>query len=293
MFAELAGAGLSIGGDLIAQNQQRIQNQKNADLQYKMFKKNMAAQKEFAQHGVQWKTADAKAAGIHPLYAMGANTTSFSPISVQTDQSAPMADFAKNMGQDLSRAAYSVADRAQKAQVETSAALNVQSQKLQNEGLQLENEMKRSQLARMSQQTGPALPSSRLQSAIPGQGDATNINGASINPVQLGASDPGRPEKEAGIISNYTFQNTGTGLTPSPSNDWKQRNEDNFIQESMWAIRNNLLPNFGAGPKPPDPKLYPPPKGYNGWSWSHAGQEFRPSKNGNFYLGTPKDRRYK
>lgn len=39
-------------------------------------------QKEFAQNAIQWKVADANAAGIHPLYALGANTTSYAPVSV-------------------------------------------------------------------------------------------------------------------------------------------------------------------------------------------------------------------
>ena len=44
------------------------------------FGRNEAMQKEFAQHGVRWRVEDAKAAGIHPLYAMGANLPSATPI---------------------------------------------------------------------------------------------------------------------------------------------------------------------------------------------------------------------
>jgi hypothetical protein len=43
---------------------------------------NVAYQKEFAQKGIQWKVEDAKKAGLHPLYALGAQTTSFSPVPV-------------------------------------------------------------------------------------------------------------------------------------------------------------------------------------------------------------------
>ncbi len=35
--------------------------------------------KEFAQNSVQWRTEDAQAAGIHPLFAMGASAQSFQP----------------------------------------------------------------------------------------------------------------------------------------------------------------------------------------------------------------------
>lgn len=37
-------------------------------------KKNRNFQREFAQNGISWKVADAKRAGIHPLYALGAST---------------------------------------------------------------------------------------------------------------------------------------------------------------------------------------------------------------------------
>lgn len=59
-----AAAGL-IGGRASDRSNTRIANQ------------NIAYQKEFAQQGIQWRTEDAQAAGVHPLYAMGANTTSF------------------------------------------------------------------------------------------------------------------------------------------------------------------------------------------------------------------------
>ena len=44
------------------------------------FGRNANLQRDFAQHGVRWRVADAKAAGIHPLYAMGANLPSAAPI---------------------------------------------------------------------------------------------------------------------------------------------------------------------------------------------------------------------
>lgn len=36
-------------------------------------------QKEFAQRQIQWRTADAKAAGLHPLYALGQASAAYSP----------------------------------------------------------------------------------------------------------------------------------------------------------------------------------------------------------------------
>ncbi len=41
----------------------------------------LAQQREFAQMGVQWRVEDAKKAGLHPLYAIGANTPSYTPVA--------------------------------------------------------------------------------------------------------------------------------------------------------------------------------------------------------------------
>lgn len=63
----IQGAG-SIVGSLVSRNTQND-----------IAKQNYNAQKEFAQNGISWKVADAKQAGIHPLYALGGQTASYSP----------------------------------------------------------------------------------------------------------------------------------------------------------------------------------------------------------------------
>jgi len=60
-------------------------------------KDNEAAQREFAQQGLRWKVEDAKAAGLHPLYALGGSGAAFSPSHQPLFNS-----------QDLSRAAAAV-----------------------------------------------------------------------------------------------------------------------------------------------------------------------------------------
>lgn len=56
-------------------------------------------QKEFAQNGITWRVEDAKRAGIHPLYAIGANTPTYSP------QAAVGTDFGLSAaGQNIGRA---------------------------------------------------------------------------------------------------------------------------------------------------------------------------------------------
>lgn len=59
-----------------------------------------ALQKEFAQNGIRWRVADATAAGLHPLYALGGQLPSFSP-AFSTDTMGPALAEA---GQNISRA---------------------------------------------------------------------------------------------------------------------------------------------------------------------------------------------
>lgn len=83
----ISGAASLIGGGISA-----ITGKQSGDREYER-------QKEFAQHGLRWKVADAKAAGIHPIFAVGANTPTYSP------QAAVGSDFGVSAaGQNISRA---------------------------------------------------------------------------------------------------------------------------------------------------------------------------------------------
>lgn len=59
-----------------------------------------ATQREFAQMGIRWRVADAKAAGLHPLYALGGPSATYSPPPITTG----VGDSLRQAGQDLSRA---------------------------------------------------------------------------------------------------------------------------------------------------------------------------------------------
>lgn len=76
---------------------------------------NYEAQKEFAKKGIRWRVGDAKAAGVHPLYALGAQTAGYSPTAVIGDSR--YADAGQAVGNAVA-AASDVAGRAlQKAQL--------------------------------------------------------------------------------------------------------------------------------------------------------------------------------
>lgn len=52
---------------------------KDRDAQQDANQANYEAQKEFAQMGLQWKSQDARAAGLHPMAALGASGSGFTP----------------------------------------------------------------------------------------------------------------------------------------------------------------------------------------------------------------------
>ena len=101
----LSFAGSMFGGSKsrsAAKNQLAVQVAENA--------KQAELQREFAQKGVQWRVEDAKKAGLHPLYAIGAQGASFSPSAFIPGQ-APTGDHYAQAGQALGRAADSYLNR--------------------------------------------------------------------------------------------------------------------------------------------------------------------------------------
>lgn len=87
---------------LSQQHEARSQQQHSEDLALTARLEDYERAKEFAKMGIQWRTEDARAAGLHPLSVLGATGPSFasSGISVGQFQGPPMLP-----GQDFSRAA--------------------------------------------------------------------------------------------------------------------------------------------------------------------------------------------
>lgn len=90
------GGAIGAVGSLIGGGVSASQSKANSRLNYE-------AQKEFAQNGIRWRVEDAKRAGIHPLYALGANTASFSPVQGYGGDFGVSDAFA-NFGQGIDRA---------------------------------------------------------------------------------------------------------------------------------------------------------------------------------------------
>lgn len=226
---------------------------KAADKQYRQ-------QKEFAQNGIQWKVEDAKQAGIHPLYALGANTVSYSPVAVGNTN--PLSGLAQ-AGQDISRAVD--VTRSASAKVD---AITATQQALATERMGLENELLRSQIAKTRQESNPPMPTAGDRMLIDGQGNSPLVK---TSPMARQASSGGAPSQEAGAVSEMGYLRTPTGWAPVMSKDAKDRSEDDVGAELAWSLRNRLLPSVGFGHQPPaDIKL----KDNQFWRWNPAKQEY-------------------
>lgn len=73
-------------------------------------------QREFAQHGIRWKVADAQAAGLHPLFALGGNTATYTPNPIPVNNS--HADLGQNLGRAVQAAGTPSERELQQAQLD-------------------------------------------------------------------------------------------------------------------------------------------------------------------------------
>jgi gas vesicle protein len=110
----------SVAGALISKKSSSDTNQQN-----------YTESKEFAKHGIQWRVEDAKKAGLHPLYALGAPAMSPNPSTPD------MTDYSK-IGQSVGSSIDKSLDKNSKHQQ------NIQTHIMneQLKGLQIDNMLK-------------------------------------------------------------------------------------------------------------------------------------------------------
>lgn len=223
----------------------KIFGNKSADKAYQQ-------QKEFAQSGIQWRVEDAKKAGIHPLYALGAQTHSFSPTTVGTD----FASVGANLGSAIDATRSASAKNTGVAKTMQDLALTRAS---------LENDLLRQQIA------ASALATTRQaarQTAIPSSGDRYLVDGqgntplVQTNPLERIAVDPDRMHQEAGAVGDVSHLRTASGgYAPAQSKDAHDRLEEDTIGGLQWNIRNRLLPLIS------DSRFSPPRNARKGHIW--------------------------
>lgn len=152
-IAPLISAGLSFIGGRMNQSSQDEFNQQ----QLQMAQRNLDQQREFAQHGIRWRVEDATAAGLHPLAALGAQTSSFSPVSLGGSASTGMGDALSSVGQDIGRSIKAATTREEREERDVNTA-----RKLQLEKGALENDLLKTELVskmrREAAAIGPAFP---------------------------------------------------------------------------------------------------------------------------------------
>lgn len=206
------------------------ENQKQRQQEDEMFEKNAALQREFARMGIRWKVEDAKAAGIHPLAALGASTHGASPSFQVGEADHSMSNMVKDMGQNVSR-----------AMAATQTAEERMFTVLRAESLDLDNQLKQVELDRL-RQVGPSFPKLSGDPWLMGQGDGTKglglDDGRVIDvPFQRVVSEPRAPHKESGAISDMQIVRTKGGYAVVPGRDVKTAIEDSPM-EWQWLMRN-------------------------------------------------------
>lgn len=230
----LISAGANLLGGAMSSAATREANQASRQLAYD----NINLQKDFATSGIRWKVEDAKRAGIHPIYALGASTPSFSPVSANFAADNSMGNAMAAAGQDIGRAI-----NATRPQDERMTVYNKTAQALQLENMSLQNDVLRTEIAsknaRLQQTLNPPMASATNNFLIPGQTGSPLVSDQPMNRVY---ADPSRVHQEPGATTDTGHLRTSGGLFPVPSKDAKEKIEDNWYQETAHFVRNNLLP---------------------------------------------------
>lgn len=186
MFGEIIGAGINLfnaSENRDAQERANAANlaqaRENNATQAKYAQLNLDQQREFAQNGIRWKTEDAVKAGLHPLAALGAQVSSFSPISVGTSsadvKSSPL-DLAP-MGQNITRAISAGSTAPERTDKQAAAVQAIATGQALEKG-SLENDLLRTNIALTRSQIGPPIP-------IPRPGPERTVGGIAVKDEDL------------------------------------------------------------------------------------------------------------
>lgn len=232
MLGALIGAGASLAGAAI--------NKSNAE-------KQTALQKQFAQNTIQWKAADAEKAGISKLYALGANTTSYAPVSVG-GIGGGVADAGQNIGRAIS-ATQSPLGRA--------GVLATEIAQTQLEGLKVDNDIKREELlSKLATRTQagqpPAILDSETTPVVPGQGNAGIKLRKNLSPAGE------YPHKSFGVSPEVDMWRTKYGFTPEVPETLGEAQESQPMAAAQWFMRNKMMPALSDAYKT---YPYEPPEG--------------------------------
>lgn len=230
MIGELiSGAANLIGGGI-----NWLTGKSNREEQSRVAQQNIQMQKDFAQNGVRWKVDDARAAGVHPLFALGANTHSFSPVSVGSSSDSSVGDSIASAGQNIGRAAQAAMTAPERQKAAAADALTL-------EKAGLENELLRTQILSLKKsQLGPPMPRLNSNQSIPGQPSTEKGNPATPKNKSLGM----------GYGDKLPAQSDA-----SDAEDWETRYGD--LVQNIAGVGNLIYDGYH----------YAEPKVRSGWKW--------------------------
>lgn len=289
-WGDVIGAGISglsgIAGGMI-----------NATQSKSIARAQMRLQKEFAQNGIQWRVQDAKAAGIHPLYALGANTATYTPVS---QDSSGLGNAVADAGAYFGKAVDQAIDAPTRKALEQE---NLEYTRLMREGnLALMREQIRGaalmndeqQMMLNSQRTlasgNPARPvvvstpmgefginnpdQKRYTAKVSGN-NASALAGVKLEPAPVVMSSPGNPAQTAGANSDYSLVRTDDGYVKVPSQAFADSTDDDFFSKIAWHMRNTIGDRtsyiFHDALPVLSEKVYPLPEGlpagYTSWRY--------------------------
>lgn len=152
--------------------------------------KSAALQREFAQMGIRWRVEDAKAAGLHPLFALGGQLPQFSP-AFSTDSVGPAL---ANAGQSVGRAIASQETTAERQ----AQALAMQLLESQIRETDARAGLARAETLRAFRDSGSGFPPVNMPEAnLIGEAASTS-GGAELRAPQVFMSRPGDSGVTAG-----------------------------------------------------------------------------------------------
>lgn len=217
--ASLVNTGVSALGGLFGKKGPSLKSlNKQAEVQYNW-------QRKLNQTALQDRVADANAAGIHPLYAIGGNVNAGGismPVGDQSD-----GDRFSEMGQNIERAITAYATKDERALMRESSMLDLERKQLENEVLR--NQAAGSKMALLNQAGTPPPNQSVIYKP---------------NELAVHENDKG---KEGGTVAGWTeVINRDGSISILPSKDFQDRGEDIPYVGWEWLYKNKFNPWYNS-----------------------------------------------
>lgn len=280
VVGDVASGVMGLAGNKSTNSANKAMNQAQLQLAREQFE----WQKELAKNQIAWRVEDAQKAGLHPMAALGLQSTSFSPVSSSfTPMQAPDYSFLSDMGQSASYAAMKAKDRKEQAEAlqlaQRQIALQVENMELQNDGLRTENEYRHWQL--MTAMQGGANQGLNSPASVRVRPDGALIEGQGDSPIKVNLSEteansPGKPAVAAASVPEISFaRNADGGYSMVRSKDVADRLDDDVLGTISWYLRNYGSAYFDNQDFAP-PKSWLP-KGATHWVFNSGNMSWYPN----------------